>query len=266
MLARAPHLAADIAYFLHTTDWQSHPIFLELQVSTPTPLSDYVSRIRNLSASDASAPLLLAHAYVRYLGDLSGGQFIKRRLMKVYDLPETGEGVRFYEFEGASGDGSKASRPEMKRVKDWYRSGMDSGVGEDEKLKGKSISQPRQARFPQFLTTGFTAALVEEAVHVFHLNQALFTAIRGPVQQPLSPITEAPPTPNTLVSPASARHSLSTSKPTCPLSPSPIASLPPTVRPWIIMAVSVGFTVWWFGSWSPYLNPQLMHTRGPSVA
>ena len=137
LLARAPHLAADIAYLLHTTDWQSHPIFLELQVSTPTPLSDYVSRIRTLSASDASAPLLLAHAYVRYLGDLSGGQIIKRRLMKVYDLPETGEGVRFYEFEGASGDGSKASRPEMKQVKDWYRSGMDAGVGEDEKLKGK---------------------------------------------------------------------------------------------------------------------------------
>ena len=137
LLARAPHLAADIAYLLRTKDWQSHPIFLELQVSTPAPLSDYVSRIRTLSASDASASLLLAHAYVRYLGDLSGGQVIKRRLVKVYDLPETGEGVRFYEFDSASGDGSKASQPEMKQVKDWYRSGMDAGVGEDEKLKGE---------------------------------------------------------------------------------------------------------------------------------
>ena len=137
LLARAPHVAEDIAYLLRTTDWQSHPIFLELQLSTPAPLSDYVSRIRTLSASDASAPLLIAHAYVRYLGDLSGGQVIKRRLMKVYDLPETGEGVRFYEFGSASGNGSKASQPEMKRVKDWYRGGMDIGVGEDEKLKGE---------------------------------------------------------------------------------------------------------------------------------
>lgn len=137
LLARAPRLAADIAYLLDTTDWESHPIFLELQVSTPAPLSDYVSRIRTLSASDASAPLLLAHAYVRYLGDLSGGQVIKHRLTKVYDLPETGEGVRFYQFESASGDGSKVSRPEIKQIKDWCRSGMDAGVGGDEKLKGK---------------------------------------------------------------------------------------------------------------------------------
>jgi heme oxygenase len=137
LLARAPLLAADIAYLLGTPDWQSHPIFLELQTATPAPLDDYVSRIRALSASDASAPLLLAHAYVRYLGDLSGGQIIKRRLMKVYDLPETGKGVRFYEFESASGDGSKAGQPEIGQLKDWYRGGMDAGVGEDEKLKGE---------------------------------------------------------------------------------------------------------------------------------
>ena len=137
LLARAPHLAADIAYLLGTPNWQSHPVFLELQIDTPAPLSAYVSRIRTLSASNASAPLLLAHGYVRYLGDLSGGQVIKRGLMKAYDLPETGEGVRFYEFESTRKDGSKAGQPGMKQTKDWYRDGMDAGVGEDEKLKGE---------------------------------------------------------------------------------------------------------------------------------
>lgn len=137
LLARTPHLAADIAYILGTPDWQSHSIFLESEIFTPSPLSDYVSRIRTLSASDATAPLLLAHAYVRYLGDLSGGQVIKRRLMRVYNLPETGEGVRFYEFESARGDERKAGQLEMKQVKSWYRGGMDAGVGENEKLKGE---------------------------------------------------------------------------------------------------------------------------------
>jgi heme oxygenase (biliverdin-producing, ferredoxin) len=139
LLARAPHLSADIAYLLGTSDWQSHPISLELQAATPAPLRDYVSRIRSLAASNASARLLLAHAYVRYLGDLSGGQVIKRCLTKEYNLPETGEGVRFYEFESASGDGSKADQLEMRQVKDWYRGGMDAGVGDDEKLKGEFI-------------------------------------------------------------------------------------------------------------------------------
>lgn len=137
LLARTPHLAADIAYLLGTPDWQSHPIFLESQTLAPSPLSDYVSRIRTLSASDATVPLLLAHAYVRYLGDLSGGQLIKHRLMRVYNLPETGEGVRFYEFGSASGDGRKVGQLEMKQIKAWYRGGMDAGVGENEKLKGE---------------------------------------------------------------------------------------------------------------------------------
>jgi hypothetical protein len=62
--------------------------------------------------------------------------------MRVYDLPETGEGVRFYEFESTIGDGSKAGEPEMRQIKDWYRGGIDAGVGEDEKLKGEEIDHP----------------------------------------------------------------------------------------------------------------------------
>ena len=43
---------------------------------------------------------LVAHAYVRYLGDLSGGQMLLRVVASGLQLP-LGEGVRFYDFGSA---------------------------------------------------------------------------------------------------------------------------------------------------------------------
>lgn len=53
-------------------------------------------RITHLAGAPA-AGLLLAHAYVRYLGDLSGGQAVARRVRTAYGLAP-GEGTRFYAF------------------------------------------------------------------------------------------------------------------------------------------------------------------------
>ncbi|MDV6236270.1 biliverdin-producing heme oxygenase [Leptospira ellisii] len=63
---------------------------------TPTPATQaYVERIRKISESD---PILLAaHSYVRYLGDLSGGQILKKVAARALALPE-GKGISFYEF------------------------------------------------------------------------------------------------------------------------------------------------------------------------
>ena len=71
---------------------------------------------------------------MRYLGDLSGGQFIRRRIAKAYAL-EDGAGVSFYEFKQLGGSGS-SSMGDMKKIKEWYREGMNNGVGNDVELKG----------------------------------------------------------------------------------------------------------------------------------
>ena len=62
----------------------------------------YVERLREL---DATRPeLLVAHAYVRYLGDLSGGQQLRRIVGQALGLAG-GAGTRFYDF----GDSARVS-------------------------------------------------------------------------------------------------------------------------------------------------------------
>lgn len=55
----------------------------------------YRRRLEGLGAHDPT--LLVAHAYVRYLGDLSGDQVLARIVAKAHDLAE-GRGTRFYQF------------------------------------------------------------------------------------------------------------------------------------------------------------------------
>ncbi|KAF9431993.1 heme oxygenase (decycling) 1 [Entomortierella beljakovae] len=55
----------------------------------------YIDAIERCSATKPE--LLIAHSYVRYLGDLSGGQILSKKLQKYNELPE-GKGLAFYEF------------------------------------------------------------------------------------------------------------------------------------------------------------------------
>ncbi|WVQ93055.1 hypothetical protein IAU59_000119 [Kwoniella sp. CBS 9459] len=198
LLARAPALAEDISYLLtllpssSTSSSASNsasastslkatslppfplpPFLEEIFVSPPAGLDKYLQHIQSLSSSTSSVgpngpSRLLAHAYVRYLGDLSGGQFIGARVKKSYNL-QGEKGTKFYYFEfqkgmtAGAGVGDEESRADAKKrlneVKDWYRRGMDEGVGEDKLLK---------------------AELVEEANVAFSLNTDLFSVIRLP--------------------------------------------------------------------------------------
>jgi heme oxygenase len=72
-----------------------------LALTDPLPSTDaYVERVM---ATAASAPRLLAHHYVRYLGDLSGGQIIASLMRKHYGIAD--HALTFYAFEGIPSKG-----------------------------------------------------------------------------------------------------------------------------------------------------------------
>ena len=62
---------------------------------TPSALA-YVDRI-HLVAKEFPE-LLVGHHYTRYIGDLSGGQILKKIAQKAMNLSEH-DGLRFYEFD-----------------------------------------------------------------------------------------------------------------------------------------------------------------------
>jgi heme oxygenase (biliverdin-producing, ferredoxin) len=96
---REAAIAADLVV-LHGPSWQAD---FALQ---PTTLR-YVERLDQLAQSDAvdwapacagvTPALLAAHAYVRYLGDLNGGQVLKRRVGRSIGAKGEG-GLSFYDF------------------------------------------------------------------------------------------------------------------------------------------------------------------------
>ncbi|MBO3739545.1 biliverdin-producing heme oxygenase [Actinoplanes flavus] len=86
-LTRVPSLEADLAH-LYGPDWESAITVLD---STRR----YAERLREHAAT--SPTHFIAHHYVRYLGDLSGGQMIGRTLANLYGLGEAG--TSFYRFE-----------------------------------------------------------------------------------------------------------------------------------------------------------------------
>ena len=80
---------------------------------------DYIDRINYLEATNPL--LLLAHAYTRYLGDLSGGKILARVARRALRLDKSengraGEGLRFYDFDKIQS---------FKKFKDLYRQSLN---------------------------------------------------------------------------------------------------------------------------------------------
>ncbi len=86
-LERVSELEKDLAFY-YGDNWR--------QKITASPEGlHYGERIREVANQNPS--LLVAHAYVRYMGDLSGGQGLKTIVRSALELPE-GVGTAFYEF------------------------------------------------------------------------------------------------------------------------------------------------------------------------
>lgn len=88
---REAALAADLQR-LHGPRWAD-------EIALQPAAADYVHRLQDLGTR--GSPALVAHAYVRYLGDLHGGQLLRRRVAEALGLPAD-EGVAFYDFGPAA--------------------------------------------------------------------------------------------------------------------------------------------------------------------
>lgn len=109
----------------------------------------YIDHI--LRVSKENPTMLLAQSYVRYLGDLSGGQVLKKIIAKTFAL-ESADGLAFYEFPALE---------DFQAFKEKYRSLMNE--------------------MP--LTDAEQSELVEEAKSVFDLNKDLFVELESKVPQ-----------------------------------------------------------------------------------
>lgn len=91
-----------------------------------------------------STEVILANHYVRYLGDLSGGQIIATLAGRHYDIPA--DGLSFYRFEGID---------KLKVYKDGYRAALD----------GIPLGEAQRQ------------ATLDAAVHAFQLNESVFASL-----------------------------------------------------------------------------------------
>jgi heme oxygenase (biliverdin-producing, ferredoxin) len=105
-LDRKASLERDLAYYFGS-NWKD-----EVKPSAATQA--YVDRIHQVAAEDPA--LMVAHLYTRYLGDLSGGQILKKIAQNAMNLKD-GQGTAFYEFDRI---------PDEKEFKNKYRATMDN--------------------------------------------------------------------------------------------------------------------------------------------
>ncbi|KAI4832615.1 hypothetical protein KUCAC02_015577 [Chaenocephalus aceratus] len=131
-LARLDAIAKDLEYF-YGRDWRE-------KIVVPAATKRYCHRLRQIGKENPV--FLVAHAYTRYLGDLSGGQVLGRIAQKSMGL-KSSEGLSFFAFPGVS-------NPTL--FKQLYRSRMNSVELTEEERNG----------------------MLEEGVRAFELNIQVF--------------------------------------------------------------------------------------------
>lgn len=87
-LKRTENLKEDMAFYFGS-NW-------ETKISPCEAAKSYIERIKEVAENEPI--LLIGHGYTRYMGDLSGGQGIRKIARNTFNLPED-KGTRFYEFD-----------------------------------------------------------------------------------------------------------------------------------------------------------------------
>jgi heme oxygenase len=135
-LYRLPALETDLTHLLGS-QWRD--------AVAPTPATAaYAERIAMVAQTWPEG--YIAHHYTRYLGDLSGGQILRRGLQRLYDVSD--DGLRFFVFE-------RIEKPKL--FKDSYRDRLDQVA-----FMVDAAGQER---------------VIEEARLAFELNTALFASL-----------------------------------------------------------------------------------------
>ena len=133
-LERVPALEQDLRYF-YGPIWRS--------IVEPTDQCQrYVNRIREVSKDEPE--LLIAHHYTRYIGDLSGGQILK----KIAERAIGTEGLNFYDFPKID---------DKKGFKASYKSMLDTLDLDQHQIN----------------------AIIVEANYAFRLNMYMFEELQG---------------------------------------------------------------------------------------
>jgi len=109
-LFRVPALEADLAYH-YGPDWEA--MLADGRIAVAPATRAYAQKLATVGPG--SIEFLLAHHYVRYMGDLSGGQIIQRLVQRHYGIADAG--LNFYTFPAIE---------KPKPYKDAYRERLDS--------------------------------------------------------------------------------------------------------------------------------------------
>jgi len=149
---RQQNLEEDLTFY-YGENWRE-------QINLIPECKEFVDRIREVASNDL--PLLVAHSYVRYMGDLSGGQALKNLARSYMGLPED-KGTRFYEFDALN------SIEAIKAFKDRYRNALNS-LPVDEETAEK---------------------IADEAIKVFTLNMNTMHGLEDEVKAALDEQTFA---------------------------------------------------------------------------
>ncbi|KAJ1454607.1 hypothetical protein M885DRAFT_521528 [Pelagophyceae sp. CCMP2097] len=131
LLARTQRLDDDLDFFAEA-DAAAVSRARDFGKRTSAATRSYVSSLGALAAAagseaadaEAAGELLVAHLYTRYLGDLSGGQILRRAVVRAYSLDggddEAVRGASFYDFSAIG------SQTRVRKFKNDYREVLDS--------------------------------------------------------------------------------------------------------------------------------------------
>lgn len=152
-IERQANLAEDLEFY-YGENWQA-------EIAPTDAGQQYVARIHEVAMIDPA--LLIAHAYVRYMGDLSGGQGLKAITRKALNLPPD-RGTGLHEF-------ASLPTPEAQRAfKISYRDALNASP----------------------VTEAQITAIVEEANLAFMLNREVMHSLEEDVKTAVGwPVFEA---------------------------------------------------------------------------